>query len=234
MTASQDLESLYGLLSELRLRVGGFRYLRVSSGKDDWPKRGLYFFFDDHEPRGSGNELRVVRVGAHALRLGNQTTLWGRLHNHKGHEGGQHPGGGNHRGSVFRLHVGAAMLTRSGESPALLRSWMDRGRPNPGYAEAEHEVEHRVSRYIRDLPLLWIGVLDEPGPLSDRRGLELNAIALLSTEGHRVDPPRTEWLGWSAPSEAISRSGLWNVNHVGESYDPAFLERFGDYVSQTR
>jgi hypothetical protein len=111
---------------------------------------------------------------------------------------------------------------------------MDRGRPNPGYAEAEHEVEHRVSRYIRDLPLLWIGVLDEPGPLSDRRGLELNAIALLSTEGHRVDPPRTEWLGWSAPSEAISRSGLWNVNHVGESYDPAFLERFGDYVSQTR
>ena len=89
MTPSQDLETFYGLLSELRSRVGGFRYLRDSTGRIIWPERGIYFFFDRDEPRRSGEELRVVRVGTHALRRGTQTTLWGRLHNHRGHEGGQ-------------------------------------------------------------------------------------------------------------------------------------------------
>lgn len=88
---SRDLEDLYGVLSELRFRLGGFRQLRDTSGRSGWPRRGVYFFFDKHEPRGSGNELRVVRVGTHALRPGSRTTLWGRLHNHKGHEGGRHP-----------------------------------------------------------------------------------------------------------------------------------------------
>ena len=91
MTPSQDLETFYGLLSELRSRVGGFRYLRDSTSRIIWPERGIYFFFDRDEPRRSGEELRVVRVGTHALRRGTQTTLWGRLHNHRGHEGG---GGG--------------------------------------------------------------------------------------------------------------------------------------------
>jgi len=109
---------------------------------------------------------------------------------------------------------------------------MDRARPSPEYQEAEHEVEQRVSRYIQDLPLLWVGVSDEPGLSSDRGVLETNSIALLSTEGHLVDPPQTDWLGWSAPSAAISQSGLWNVNQVGKRYDPAFLERLGQYISQ--
>ncbi len=91
MTPSPDLESFYGLMSELRLRVGGFRYLRDSSGRITWPERGIYLFFDNDEPRGSEEGLRVVRVGTHALRIGTHTTLWGRLHNHKGHEGGNHP-----------------------------------------------------------------------------------------------------------------------------------------------
>jgi hypothetical protein len=232
MAASQDLESLYGRLSELKSRVGGFRNLRDTSGRSGWPGRGVYFFFDEQEPRGSGNGLRIVRVGTHALRLGSRTTLWGRLHNHKGNEGGRHPGGGNHRGSVFRFHVGAAMLTRSAESPALLRSWMDRGAPGSEHAAAEHEVEHRVSRYIRDLPLLWVGVPDEPGPSSHRGLLETNSIALLSTEGRAVDPPRRDWLGHSAPSGAISRSGLWNVGHVGEGYDPSFLGQLEEYIRE--
>jgi hypothetical protein len=232
MTPSQDLETFYGLLSELRARVGGFRQLCDTSGGSGWPRRGVYFFFDEHEPRGPGTGLRVVRVGTHALRSGSRTTLWGRLHNHKGHEGGRHPGGGNHRGSVFRYHVGAAMLTRSGQSSGLLRSWIDRAGPSLEFAEAEHEVEHRVSRYIRDMPFLWVAVLDEPGPSSDRGVLETNSIALLSTQGMLVDPPRKDWLGHDAPSRAISRSGLWNVDHVGERYDPAFLGRLEEYVCQ--
>lgn len=87
MTPSQDLESLYGLLSELRARVGGFRQLRDTNGRSGWPRRGVYFFFDEHETRGSGTGLRVVRVGTHALRSGSLTTLWGRLHNTRAAKG---------------------------------------------------------------------------------------------------------------------------------------------------
>lgn len=136
MTASQDLESLYRLLSELRTRLGGFRYLHSSTGKSGWPNRGVYYFFDDDEPRASGSGLRVVRVGTHALRVGNRPTLWGRLHNHKGNDGGRYPGGGNHRGSVFRYHVGAAMVTQSGDHLGLLQSWMNRSEPAAEHAAA--------------------------------------------------------------------------------------------------
>jgi hypothetical protein len=92
-------------------------------------------------------------------------------------------------------------------------------------------VNHRVSRYIRDLPFLWVGVPDEPGPSSNRGMVETNSIALLSTEGLLVDPPGKDWLGHDAPSGTISHSGLWNVDHVGERYDPAFLGRLERYVS---
>ena len=65
---------------------------------------------------------RVVRVGTHGLRP-SHSTLWGRLSQHKGSVGGGMPGGGNHRGSVFRLHVGSALLQTSDWSEAIRASW---------------------------------------------------------------------------------------------------------------
>lgn len=229
----RDLERLYGLLSDLRQRLGGFRHLRYCDGRSGWPKRGVYFFFDDRELRSSGDGTRVVRVGTHGLRLQDRTTLWGRLRNHKGTARGQRPGGGNHRGSVFRFHVGAALLVLEGDPQGLLPIWTTRSALRSEASQLEYEVECSVSRYICDLPFLWVGVPDDPGPTSDRGLIERNSIALLSTAGREVDPPRKEWLGLAAPSTRIGWSGLWNVNHVGESCDPAFLEVLGRYVTET-
>jgi hypothetical protein len=67
----------------------------------------VYFFFEDGEVRADGG-LRLVRVGTHALTATSKATLWGRLRQNRGQVGGRSPGGGNHRGSVFRRHVGAA------------------------------------------------------------------------------------------------------------------------------
>jgi hypothetical protein len=53
----------------------------------------------------------VVRVGTHALKAGGSTTLWGRLSTHRGQ---LRSGGGNHRGSIFRLIVGTALIARDG------------------------------------------------------------------------------------------------------------------------
>src|SRR3954447_21389328 len=105
MTSAESLDQFYLLLRELADRYGGYRTLASCNGRMRWPERGVYFFFEPEEKRDDG-DLRVVRVGTHALTSSSSTTLWNRLSQHRGHVGGSRPGGGNHRGSVFRLHVG--------------------------------------------------------------------------------------------------------------------------------
>ena len=46
--------------------------------------------------------------------------------------------------------------------------------------DLEHAFELAVSRYIGNLPFLWVAVGDLPGPDSDRGKIERNAIGLLS------------------------------------------------------
>ena len=82
-----------------------------------------------------------------------------------------------------------------------------------------------VSRYIGDMPFLWLGVDDEPGPVSQRGLIERNAIALLSGYGEPgLDAASTNWLGHLSDRERVRSSGLWNNNHVDEGYDSSFLD----------
>jgi hypothetical protein len=114
----------------------------------DWPERGVYFFFSTDERRAETNQLRVTRVGTHAVSSGSGTSLWNRLRTHRGANSGTYGGGGNHRGSVFRKRVGEALIARHGlgdEYPHWgVGSSADRER-----RLAEHDLEARVSDYIR-------------------------------------------------------------------------------------
>ena len=101
MERREHLDHFYELLGELEGGLG-------------WPKRGVYFFFEPGELREDGRTPRGDRVGTHGLKAGSRSTLWGRLRQHRGSLGGELAGGGNHRGSVFRLHVGSALLRREG------------------------------------------------------------------------------------------------------------------------
>ena len=83
-------------------------------------------------------------------------------------------------------------------------------------------------------PIPFVNLDDEPGPDSDRAFLERNAIALLSNVGGRaIDPRRASWLGQYSQSAAIRDAGLWNVNHVEESFDPEFLDRLENAIAET-
>ena len=177
----------------------------------------------------AGEGLRVVRVGTHGLKTPSHSTLWGRLSQHRGTSRGS----GNHRGSIFRLLLGIALVRR--EDIGLPPSWGVGG--DPGVAarrlglgradvkSAEADLEARVSRYLGDMPFLWLGVGDEPGPASQRGLIERNAIALLSSYREpSPDPPSVDWLGRFSDRERVRRSGLWNNNHVDEDYDPSFLD----------
>ena len=224
MSRRGDIDEFYQVLGELKRRSGGFRHLSQCDGRMAWPLRGVYFFFEPGECREDGVSPRVVRVGTHALKAGSRSTLWGRLSQHRGNLSGTHAGGGNHRGSVFRRHVGDALIRRGLAVATSAQTWGQGNSANRAVQEMEHVLEQEVSRYIRSLPFLVLGVDDEPGPDSDRGVIEPNAIALLSNYRREViDAPSESWLGMSAANPRIRESGLWNVDWVDGEYDPRFL-----------
>ena len=187
-----------------------------------WPARGVYFFFEPGEVRADGESLRVVRVGTHALKERSKSDLRGRLFQHRGN-----PNGGSHRGSVFRKHLGGALFARGGFPPEIGERWGIGNSAGSGEVRRiENPLERAVSAYIGAMPFLVLAADDEPGPTSVRGYIEQNSIGILSTVGLKADPPSPDWLGRDCPAPMVRASGLWNVNHVGEAYDPGFLDRF--------
>ena len=223
------IREFYGLMSELETRLGGARTLSECSGRDGWPLKGVYFFMEPGEERGgSGSGRRIVRVGTHALTRTSKTKLWNRLSQHRGSAGS---GGGNHRGSIFRLIVGTALLHRDGLECA---TW---GRASSAPREVtmtEVPIEQRVSQYICSMPFVWLPVDDEPDAANPRGYIERNSIALLSNfRKSPIDPPSVGWLGHACDRERVRFSGLWNNNHVDETYDPSFLRKLEALISAT-
>ena len=229
MPRLDHLKRFYILLDTLEDRLGGARRLTDCSGRMQWPRRGVYFFMESGENRAdSGTGSRLVRVGTHALKPGSGTTLWNRLSQHKGQV---RSGGGNHRGSIFRLIVGTALIDRDGIECS---TWDNRrGTAPPEVRQCEQPPELAVSDVIGEMPFLWLDVDDAPGPASLRGYIEKNAIALLSNYGKRpIDPPSRSWLGCHCNREKVRDSGLWNSNHVDEPYDPGFLDTLADLIRQ--
>ena len=234
MSRIDDLNRFYGILDELRDAVGGHRYLKHCNGRSGWPERGVYFFFEQGERRENRRELRVTRVGTHALKAGSGTSLWNRLSQHRGTVGGNRAGGGNHRGSIFRLHVGTALLARSHYPTEIGQTWGRASSAGRDVVEAEHPLELDISEFIGSMPFLWLGVLDSSGPDSARGVIEANAVGLLSNRGGApIDPPSPKWLGCHAGSPAVRESGLWNVNYVDARHDPSFLDVLAEHVRRT-
>ena len=229
MSRIEDTITFYAHLQELERHNGGKRTLSDSNGIMDWPERGVYFFFEPGENRsGSGDGSRVVRIGTHALTAKSGTSLWDRLRQHRGT---LRPPGGNHRGSIFRLLIGEALIHRDGLT-AGASTWGQGSNAPRDVREDERPSEIDVSRHIGAMPFLFLPVLDAPGPDSRRAYVERNSIALLSGySSASIDPPNPQWLGFNSSRERVHRSGLWNNNHVDEDYSSEFLDVLGTLVA---
>jgi hypothetical protein len=226
----KDLDTFYVILQEIEDRIGGKKYLDKCHGRMNWPKKGVYFFFSSDEKRENSNFLRVTRVGTHAVSNGSKTTLWSRLRTHRGSMNGNHINGGNHRGSIFRLRIGQAMINKY-DLQEKYPYWGKGANASREIRDAEYSLEKRVSNYLRSLPFIYIEIDDEASPKSDRAYVERNAIALLSNYNKEVfDPRDSTWLGFHSPIVEINRSGLWNSDHVTKQYDPNFLKKFKYYI----
>lgn len=229
MTRIEDEARFYEEVGRLVRALGGPRQLAGSSA-GGWPTHGLYVFFEEGEIRRDGSP-RVTRIGTHALRQQSKTTLWVRLAQHRGQVGGLNPGGGNHRGSIFRLHVGAAMIERDAQPLGLRQSWLST-KGDPAWAQQEGALERAVSLYIGRMPFVWLAIPTNLDGTNDRGSIERNAIGLLSVRSGGRERPSQDWLGLRAPNPKIAASGLWNVNHVDEGYDPTFLEHLSQLIGR--
>lgn len=232
-----DLRQFYHLMHRLIDKQGGPRHL---SALGSIPRRGVYFFFDEGQPRSdSGEGPRIVRVGTHALKAGSASSLRQRLSHHRGRKSG----GGNHRGSIFRLLVGQALIA-SGKAAGCL-SWGVKGDPTKaglalgiGRGEMlalEAPIEAAVSHYLSTLTFARLSIEDEPGPESLRGFIERNSIALLSNfDRPLIDPATPNWLGLSSDRPLVASSGLWNQHHVTERHDPAFLTKLAELIDRSQ
>ncbi len=220
----QDVERLYQALHKLESGIGGKRLMSECTGQQLWPSGGVYFFFEPNEFKISKTNLRVVRVGTHGVSRGSKATLWNRLRTHRGTA----DGGGNHRSSIFRLHIGKAI---SAKNPDLMvASWGVGQTATPTIRKAEKDLEQRVSAHIGAMNVLWISVKDKSSPSSDRAYIERNLIGLLVGKTGPADPPSLKWLGRFSPDKRIRLSGLWNLDFLDYTYSPESLDVLDEYV----
>lgn len=234
----KDIKRFYDLLAILEIKIDGTRLLANYHGSMHLPKRGVYFFFESGEYRStSGDGLRVVRVGTHAIKSKVKTKLWERLRTHRGPTkvNSKYLDGGNHRSSVFRKHLGTALIKRDSWSKSICEDWGIGSSASSAVREKENPLEQAVSQHIRNMPFLWLKVDDAPDPDSDRAKIEKHSIALLSNYNYRatpIDPADGSWLGKSAKSEKVQHSGLWNSDFVDIQYTPSFLETLEYWVNK--
>lgn len=217
----------YVLLDRLSRLQSWPKTLAACSGRDKWPMRGVYFFQESgEERRESGSGPRIVRVGTHALTTSSRTSVWKRLSQHKG---AINTGGGNHRGSIFRLLVGTALVAKNN---LAYPTWGQGGTAPRSTRDAELPLEILVSHRIRSMPFLCLPIGDAPGPDSLRGYIEQNSIALLSNFNRSpVDSPSSNWLGHHCPRGKVRNSGLWNQRHVDQEPAPEFLDRLEQFIS---
>ena len=127
--------------------------------------------------------------------------------------------------------MGSALIERD---RIVCPSWaLRRGQVSPEDEKTEEPVERAVSQVVGDMRFLWLAIEDQSGPDSERGYIERNAIALLSNYCRDpIDPPSSAWLGRYCKRGKVRPSGLWNSNHVADSYDPRFLDTLANRISR--
>lgn len=173
----------------------------------DLPSNGIYIFFERGETITlSGNIDRIVRIGTHK----SDGRFKGRIRQHYGVKKSL---GGNKNSSVFRKHLGGALLRSNDPQDKRITDWLTQDGPS------FREVEELVSSVLRSnfsFSCFAVETKDE------RLELESALIALMAQ--YPLGAPSVNWSGKYAASEKIVKSGLWNTQQIDSS--PMTCEQF--------
>lgn len=195
LPATEKLQRVYELLALLP------RYHHTAP-RAELPDDGVYVFYE----RGQTARLddwtvdRVTRIGTHRA----DGNFPGRIRQHYGNKTNL---SGNKNASVFRKHVGGALLRKQDPHDARIEPWLTQG------GKRDLDVEEHVSRVLRSR--FTFTCITAPTK-EDRMMLERGLIGLLAQHGPTSASP--SWLGHHAESRKIQNSGLWNTQHT--SADP--------------
>jgi hypothetical protein len=182
--AKMNFEEIYEYLKENEI----FSY---NYNKDKLPMNGIYFFYEDNETCIiNGQKVkRIVRVGTHRA----EARFRDRIHNHFY---------GNKECSIFRKHVGSAIIKNKGFHDIDIDEWMKKG------TETNIDIELLIDeKFRKTFTFKCISIETKELRLS----LEKRLIKVLSLGG---PGPWPNWLGNDAANEKVRESGLWNVDHV--------------------
>lgn len=201
-------EQRFQIINEVYALIGLLPRLNHQTPGSQLPYNGVYLFFERGEVVKWHNRLtdRIVRVGTH----NRDGRFSGRIRQHYGNV---HSLGGNKNGSVFRKHLGGALLLKLNPQDQRLEDWLTQG--GPSYAE----IEEMVSRELRQNFTFSCFRADQQG---ERLRIEKGLIALIAQ--YPLGQPSTNWLGKFSASAEIRRSGLWNTQHI--EAEPLTSEEF--------
>ena len=144
-----------------------------------WPRRGVYFIFEQGETRSdTGDGPKVVRVGTHARPNGRVRR---KAVDAPENRRRQSPGL-----EIFRLIVGAALINRE---KLDFPTWNNR-HATDGMRNGELALERQVSQVMR---FVWLAIKDETGPDSRRGSVEFHALLSTSTSPRLIGLARLAW-----------------------------------------
>ncbi len=202
LTGSRAYIKLTKELYSFQIKRPRYNYLTASR---DLPINGIYFFFEKGEKVEHGVE-RIVRVGTHKV----DDRFRGRIGQHYGSRSSLK---GNKNASVFRKHVGGALLRRDNPQDERLGEWLKQG------GRSHPEVETRVSECLKNnFTFCCFSIEGQDNRLNYEKGI----IALLAK--HPLGKPSADWLGGYAYEQSIGQSGLWNTQQLDA--EPLSEEQF--------
>lgn len=175
-----------------------------------------FFERGEHANLGSKSVDRIVRIGTHM----SDSRFRGRIRQHYGNKKSL---GGNKNGSVFRKHLGGALLLLTDAEDNQINAWLTQGGASFG------EVERQVSQVLRDNFTFSCFRVDSK---EERLNLERALIALLAQ--YPLSSPSDHWLGQKAESKKINQSGLWNTQQIDATPVTAYeLVRLEELIKAT-
>ena len=182
----------------------------------DVPKNGLYFWYEEDE-LGHRGKQRITRGGTHEK----QGRLPARINKHFG----------GREGSVFRKHLGGALMKLNTEPEAEVKVWYKKRKENSRFNDPKFKhYEEEVTNQAKDSSYRVLKVDDS----NDRLQMEKKLIALFS---HcEACCPSKKWLGNYAYRKEIRDSGLWNIKHIHSvnEFTQSDLPRLLQLVDKTR
>lgn len=213
-----DQEALFERARQIYQLTNQLPRLDCNTSCQMLPSNGIYLFFEQSETvtLNESRHDRIVRVGTHKSDGRFPTRIYQ-------HYGVRSSFNGNKNGSVFRKHLGGALMRKANLTDSRLSEWI---RQN-GASDPAMEIE--VSQYLRKNCTFVCFIVPEK---TERLSLEAGLIALLAK--YNLCIPSSGWLGQYAAAPEIRHCGLWNIQHVaGVPLTATQLSRIDELITLT-